>query len=136
MAYGGYLIKVGSSELPLKYIQYQTYSITPNQRMDLEAERDATGVLHRTTVEHQATKIEFDTPYLTNSEISALNSLIQSAWSDSASRTLSVSYYDPETDGYKTATCYMPDVSFTIYNIDTAKNKVLYAPVRYAFIEY
>ena len=62
MAYSGYLLKVGGKQIPNKFIQLSTYSITPNQRMESSAERDTTGMLHRETCEHTATKIEFNTP--------------------------------------------------------------------------
>ena len=139
MAYSGYLIKVGGSngtELPFKYIKASGYSITPNQRMESEAKRDVTGVLHRTTVAHTATKIEFNTPVITNRDVAELNTLIQTHFTDSQERKIVINYYDQETDSYKNATCYMPDVSYTISHIETATNTIYYEPVRFAFIEY
>ena len=44
MAYSGYLVKVNGTQIPNKYIQLTTYAITPNQRMEAEAERDTTGM--------------------------------------------------------------------------------------------
>lgn len=137
MAFNGYLIKLGGSggtELPMKYIKLEGYDITPNQRMESEAKRDVTGVLHRTTVAHTASKIEFNTPKMTNMEVNAMMSLIRSYWTSTAERKLTLDYYDMETDSYKTGTFYMPDVKFQIYRVDG--NIVYYNETRIAFIEY
>lgn len=137
MAFSGYLIKLGGSngtELPMDYMRPETYKATPNQRMESKAERAATGLLHRETTSHTATKIEFETPYITNSQVSALNALLFGAMTDTHQRNIAIYYYDPETDSYKTANCYMPDVAYTINRVDG--NTIYYNSVRYAFIEY
>lgn len=134
MAYSDYLIKLGTTKIPLKYIRYSSYAITPQQRQDLEAARDATGVLHRTTVANRPSKIEFETPYLTNTEISALTQIFTDSFTNSAQRKVFVSYYNPETDSYLTGDFYMPDATYTIYQINGTT--ITYAPVRYALIEY
>ena len=71
MAFSGYLIKVGTGtpvEIPLKYMRAETYSVTPNQRLEWSAERDVTGVLHRETTPNMPPKIEFNTPLMTNKD--------------------------------------------------------------------
>lgn len=140
MAFSGYLIKVGTGlaavEIPMKYMRYTSYKVTPDQRMEWSAERDTTGVLHRETVANKPPKIEFETPYMTNSDIVALNTIIQAKYTVAAERKLDITYYDPESDSYKTAAVYMPDVDYKIYNVDSVKNKILYEPLRYAFIGY
>ena len=137
MSYSGYLIKLGGSsgtELPMKYIKVTGYNITPNQRMESEAKRDVTGLLHRVTVSHTATKVEFNTPVLTNSDIDAMMTLFRNNWSSTAERKITLYYYDMETDSYKTGTFYMPDIKFQIDHIDN--NVIYYAETRIAFIEY
>lgn len=140
MAFTGYLIKVGASgyevEIPLKYMRAETYTVTPNQRLEWSAERDVTGVLHRETVANQPPKIEFTTPLMTNSDINALNTILSTAYSVAAERKLRVTYYDPESDSYKSHDCYMPDVHYQIRNVDTVKNVINYEELRYAFIGY
>lgn len=132
MAYNGYLLKVGGKQIPNKFIQLSTYSITPNQRMESSAERDTTGMLHRETCEHTATKIEFNTPYIRGVEVAELNTLLGIA--EDHQRNVTVEYFDPETQSYKNADCYMPDVQYSIYS--EINNDLLYSPIRYAFIEY
>lgn len=137
MAYNGYLIKVGGSGgtvLPMKYIKYEGYDITPNQRLETEAKRAVTGLLHRNTVEHTATKIEFNTIVLMNSEMNELMTLFRNAWTSSIERKLDLEYYDMETDSYKVGTFYMPDIKFQINNI--SDNIIYYKETRIAFIEY
>ena len=139
MAYSGYLIKVGGSNgtnLPMKYIKLDGYNITPNQRMESEAKRSVTGVLHRTTVSHTATKIEFTTPTLTNTELNAMMTLFRNNWSSTAERKLTLQYYDMETDTYKEGNFYMPDINYKIDHIDTKLSLVYYKEIRIAFIEY
>ena len=142
MAFSGYLIKVCSTEsgtyaeISPKYIRAETYSVTPDQRMEWSAERDINGYLHRQTVENMPPKIEFETPLMTNSDINALNTIISGAYSVAAERKLWVQYYDPETDSYKKHECYMPDVQYKIRNIDTVHNVINYEQLRYAFIGY
>ena len=140
MAFTGYLIKVGASgyevEIPLKYMRAETYTVTPNQRLEWSAERDVTGVLHRETTPNMPPKIEFSTPLMTNSDINALNAILSAAYSVAAERKLRVTYYDPESDSYKSHDCYMPDVHYQIRNVDTANNVINYEELRYAFIGY
>lgn len=132
MAYNGYLLKVGGKQIPNKFIQLSTYSITPNQRMESSAERDTTGMLHRETCEHTATKIEFNTPYIRGVEVAELNTLLGIAGDHQ--RNVTVDYFDPETQEYKNADCYMPDIQYPIYS--EVNGDLLYSPIRYAFIEY
>ena len=139
MAFAGYLIKIGGSNgvvLPLEYIKLSGYNSTPNQRMESEAERAVTGLLHRTTVEHTATKVEFTTPMMTNLEVATMMTMFRSAWTSTAERKLDLEYYDEETDSYKTGTFYMPDIKFSIDHIDRALNLIYYGETRIAFIEY
>lgn len=137
MAYSGYLIKLGGSsgtELPMKYVKIGSYNISPNQRMESQATRAVTGLLHRTTVQHTASKIEINTPPLTNSEVASMMTLFRNAWTNTLERKLTLYYYDMETDTYKTGDFYMPDINFAIDHIEG--NVIVYNEIRIAFIEY
>ena len=136
MAFDGWLLKCGGTEIPMAYIKYSTYSVTPNQRLDIFAERDTTGVMHRDTVPHMPMKIEFSTPHIKNKEVQHLNSIIRNAYVSRLGRTITADYYDPEEDVYKTAICYVPDTQYKICSIDVNAKSILYEPLRYAFIEY
>ena len=137
MSYAGYLIKLGGSGgtvLSDKFIKAEGYEITPNQRMETEAKRSVTGVLYRSTVEHTATKIEINTPNMTNETVAELMSLLREYWTSNIERKLVLEYYDIETDTYKTGTFYMPDIKFQIAHADASK--ITYKETRIAFIEY
>ena len=137
MAFSGYLIKVGGANgtiLPMKFIKLDGYNITPNQRMETEAKRAVTGLLHRITVEHTASKIEFNTPNITNVDMNEMMTLFRNAWTDVSQRKIDLQYYDMETDSYKTGTFYMPDIKFEIDHING--NVIYYKTTRVAFIEY
>ena len=139
MAFKGYLIKLGGENgtpLPLKYMRYETYKITPNQRMDYNSTRDSLGVLHRTVVSHTATKIEFNMPRMDNWAVEDFMRLIRKYWTSTAERKITLYYYDMENNSYKSGTFYMPDIDFTISNVDEYNGIINYAETRVAFIEY
>lgn len=134
MAYTTYLLKAGGTEIPLTYIQYDTYDITPNQRLESEAERNTTGFLIRKTLAHMPSKIEFQTKPLNETDKTALMAIITGAYTDATARKLSLNYFCPDTGNYNTSDVYVPDIKFTIRNI--VNNVVSYEPIRIAFIEY
>jgi len=131
MAFNGYLIKVGNYTIPLTFMKLESYKSMPNQRQDLDSYRDADGYLHRTVLPHTATKLEFETPYLFRSQMQSLIQGIRINFTSEIARQCEVTYYDEETDSYKTGTFYMPGtMEYQVYNRD------IYAPTRFAFIEY
>ena len=138
--FAGWLIKCVTNgtpvEIPLKYMRAETYTVTPDQRMEWSAERDVTGVLHRETVQNLPPKIEFNTPLMTNSDINALNSIIKAAFTSYLQRNITIQFYDPERNQYWEWDCYMPDVKYHIRNADTVNNIINYEELRYAFIGY
>ena len=124
------------NECDVLVIGADDYNITPNQRMESEAKRSVTGVLYQTTVEHTATKIEFNTPNMTNTDMNAMMTLFRNNWTNSLERKLNLQYYDMETDSYKTMNCYMPDIEWKIRNIDNGNPyNINYSETRIAFIE-
>ena len=136
----GWLIKCVTNgigvEIPLKYMRAETYTVTPDQRMEWSAERDVTGVLHRETVQNLPPKIEFSTPLMDNSGINALNTIIRNAYTDELQRNITIQFYDPERNEYWEWDCYMPDVKYQIRNVDSTNKIVNYEEIRYAFIGY
>lgn len=139
MAYAGYLIKVGGWEFPLQHIRYDTYKITPNQRIDLDSTVTTSGYLWRQVLQHTRTKVEFDMPMMGMAEQQDIMSHIRAAWTANGTyqqRECSVEYYDMETDSYKTMNCYMPDIDWKIRNINnTSPYQINYDETRIAFIE-
>lgn len=142
MSFNGYLLKLiaangTKTEIPLEYIRYSTYKITPNQRLDLDTGlRDITGVMHRNVVQHMVTKVEFHTPSMNNVQLNWLLTLLRNHWRVAIERDVYLEYYDMETDSYKTGHFYIPDIDYDIRNVDAANNIINYNEVRIAFIEY
>ena len=138
MSFNGKLIelKTGNNyvEFPLTYIKAESYKITPDQRLESSANRSASGLLVRSTLSHTSSKIEFETIPITNREANAIHTLLTNAFTDSLRRDLSIKYYDPFSDTYKTADCYMPDIDYPVTRVDGTT--IYYDSVRFAFIEY
>lgn len=133
MAYQGYLLKVNGTVFPMSYICEQSYAVHPDQRQDLDSQRDATGTLHRTVVAHMPQKVEFTTLPLTNAEVAHIASITGLGPSNKR-RDVAVVLYNPETDGYVSAACYIPNLD---YELDWVEGETIhYKPIRYAFIEY
>lgn len=137
MNFNGNLIKVGSYQIPLKFIRLDSYDSAPNQRQDIDSGVDnANGVLIRQTLAHTRSKIEFETPYMHLKDKHTLMSNIKAQYINTNERKVSVTYYDDENDVYKTGTFYIPDIHWKIYNVDEINNDIIYNPTRIAFIEY
>ncbi len=133
MAYQGYLIKVGGTVFPMKYIRAETYKCTPNQRIDQGSDSDATGVLHRNVLPHTRSKIEFETPQmLRGADVLAISTLLGLA--GNAKRDVTITYWNHESQDYKTGKCYVPDISYQLMR--NTGDDLVYMPIRYAFIEY
>lgn len=134
----GWLLKVGSGMtlVPTEMIKAETYKVSPNQRMEETAERDSTGVLWRETVPNMPPKIEFNTPAAYDTDVNALNAIFRAAYSNEQERKLTVAFYDPEENVYKSWECYMPNIDFPIRTIDIDAKTIFYDEIRYAFIGY
>lgn len=135
MAYAGYLVKVGSYTVPLKYIKYETFQAVWSV-VDFDSYRDANGQLHRDAVSDRRTlKVEWETPDMSESEIRTLLSSIKAQFTNAKAKECTVTAWMPEEGAYKTDKCYLTsDVNFTIRYADA--NGLRYDPVRFAFIGY
>jgi hypothetical protein len=127
---GSWYIKVGDYPIPLRFMAYKTYKCSINTQ-DLDSYRDADGLLHRNVLPHQAAKLEFETPYMTNTDFRSLISNIRRNMTNLVARDVQLQYYDEESDSYKSGTFYMPGtMEYTLFN------KNIHEPTRIAFIEY
>ena len=136
MAFSGYLLSLGGSNLPLKYIYKESYKVTPNRRQDLDPKRDEEGKLHRNTLSHTATTISFQTKPMWNDEMASLMSLIRGSYSNTLEKKVNVTYFSPDTNSYHSGTFYIPDIEFTIDMVDTKENRILYLSTTIELIEY
>lgn len=137
----GYLLKFGTKQLLNKYIEYKSYKVTPDQRLEIEAFRDANYLLHRVTSPNYKTKIEFNTRgNMSGEEKVALFNEMKNGLVNEQQRKYNIQYWDMEKEQYITSATgfYMPDIQFTIKKItdDGENSKIVYEPIRIAFIEY
>ena len=137
MAYAGYLIKVGTYEIPMKYIALEGYKVTPNFRQDLDPFRDNNGVLTRNVVTNMPSKIEIKTPYMYARAMNDLMSKIRAQFTNAAEKKASITFYCPDTDSYKTENMYCPDFEYEIYRVEPSDyNRTIYKPFTLKFIGY
>ena len=136
MAYQGYLLKFGSADFPHKYLA-QDPVITPCQRLDVQAYRDANGDLHRVTVNYK-TKIEFTTiSGLDLSQKVELAAAMNAGLLNSMERKFEITYWNDDftigTD-YRTGVFYLSDVSYSPKFL--RDGTIIYGAVTYTFVEY
>lgn len=135
-SFEGWLLKYGSKIVPNKYLAYDDYTATPNQRTEVEAYRDLNNLLHRDTSPNFKTKIDFNTRPLYLAEKIDLQSVFASGLVNRAQRKYNVTYWDDEQNTYRTGVFYMPDVDYKIINVDEETKNILYNKMRFALIEY
>lgn len=120
--------------IPNKYISLTSYVSTPNQRQDLDSYQDNLGKLHRNTLEHTRSKLEWNTPPLFERELLSLQNILNSGIINLRERKLKIIHYCFDTHAYEQGEFYMPDITFTPLLI--RNGEVLMDKVRLAFIEY
>lgn len=120
--------------IPNKYISLTSYVSTPNQRQDLDSYQDNLGKLHRNTLDHTRSKLEWNTPPLFEKELLSLQNILNSGIINAKERKLKIIHYCFDTHTYERGEFYMPDITFTPLLI--RNGEVLMDKVRLAFIEY
>lgn len=75
-------------------IRAETYKIIPSARQDVDSYRDANGLLHRNTVEHTATSIQFNTIVLKEPKMVELMKFLNSN-AEKPEWRFKIKYYNP-----------------------------------------
>lgn len=119
---------------PNKYIEASTFSVTPAQRSEVQAYRDADNYLHRVTSSNTKVSLSFNTVPMNLADMIAVRTLFNEAFIDSLQRKIRIRFWDDEIMNYKTAVCYMPDTQYT--KEEVTRDNIRYAPVTFEFIEY
>lgn len=146
MAYNGYLLKVkgvGSGAyasdytFPLTYIQFESFKPIKAVQ-DLDAYRDANGILHRNVIPAKIVKVEFQLrENIKASEYDTILSAIKNRYTVAAERKCKIDVFLPETCGYTGyIDVYLPDPDVTIKRVDEDINDLIYKSARMAFIGY
>lgn len=133
--YKGYLLKFNGTIFPNSYIV--EYSSTPDQRMDVNSERDNTGALHRNTLSDGKTSISFSTHILFLDDKIKMQNIIWNAINANGipeQRKVWVEYWNDETNDYDTGWFYIPDIQYTVMDADATN--IRYSPISIELIEY
>lgn len=134
MAFKGWLVKFGDTAVPNKYLE--KYKETPNQRVDLDAYRDADVLLHRETSPNYKSKIIIPIRKLYLGEKILLKAIIDSGMINETERKVSATYWNSEEMDYKPGIFYIPDIEYTISHVDKRKLNMVYEPFEIQLIEY
>lgn len=137
--FGGWLIKFGGVILPNSFILADGWESTPNQRLEIDAFRDANALLHRETSENFKTSLKLNIRGMDLAEMTAFKNVIGLATLEVTSkreRKLTVTYWNDEELAYKTAVMYMPDVTYSIHTVSEDKKDIEYNGFSIELIEY
>lgn len=134
----GYLIKFGNVIMPNKYLVLDGWKATPNQRVEADAYRDANGLLHRETLSNYKTQISLSVAELELTAKMEFQSIINQAMLNETERKVDVTYWNDETNQYVKAPngFYLPDIEWTISNVDEKKKNITYKEFTVKLIEY
>ncbi len=138
MAFSGYLLKaVATGQIfPHEYIDYESWSSTPDQREELVAYRDDNSRdLVRVTAEGRKTALSFATrDNLHLADKQAIQSFFTSAETDHDQRKVELEFWNDETNSYDRGYFYRPNMPFPIKRI--TNNDIIYGQLTLDFVEY
>lgn len=137
--FSGWLIKFGEVVLPNSYILADGWESTPNQRVEIDAYRDANMLLHRETSENFKTSIILTIREMDLKEMTAFKNVIGLATlgiNEKKQRKLMVTYWNDEELEYKTAIMYMTDTTYSIHYVDEAAKDIEYNSFTIELVEY
>ena len=130
MAFNGYFIKKGGIKFPNAYIAEGGYSVTPNRRTDKDSYVNGKGELVRSMYPTKRSTIAIKIlDGLTDAEVTT----VQSFFPNRDSVTLE--YWNKESSAYKTATFYVPDITYVVDYLD-GNNQPIYQGFDIELIAY
>lgn len=135
----GWLIKFGEVQLPNSFLLRKGWESVPNQRMELDAYRDANVLLHRETASDFKTKLKLNIREMTLLERMAFDNVISLATlstTDKKQRKVTITYWNDEILDYVTGVFYMTDTTYVIDHVDEQQKDIEYDPFSITLIEY
>lgn len=135
----GWLIKFGNVQLPNSFLLADGWESTPNQRMELDAYRDANVLLHRETASNFKTKLKLNIREMTLEERIAFNNVIGLATlsiTNKKQRKVYITYWNDETLEYSSGIFYMTDATYAIHIVNEENNDIEYNPFSITLVEY
>ena len=121
---------------PNKYIQYNSWSSTPNQREEIKAYRDDnTRNLTRITAAGKKSVFSFQVRgNLHLNEKMEIQQFFTDYEIDHEQRKINLRFWDEENNEYKTGTFYRPNMKFPIMKI--TDDDIIYGELTIECIEY
>lgn len=135
----GWLIKFGDVQLPNSFLVEDGWESNPNQRIELDAYRDANVMLHRETASNFKTKLKLNIREMTLEERMAFDNVIGLATlsdTDKKQRRVLITYWNDEVLEYTQGIFYMTDPTFVISHVDEQNKDIEYKPFSLTLIEY
>lgn len=135
----GWLIKFGGIILPNSFILADGWNSVPNQRVEINAYRDANILLHRETSSNYKTSLQLTIRGMNLKERKAFDAVIGLATlgiNDRNQRKLSVTYWNDEELAYKHAEMYMSDTEYSIHTVDEVRLDIDYNEFTMKLTEY
>ena len=134
----GYFIKATATGqiFPNEYIAWESYESEPNHREEIKAYRDDnTRNLTRVTAEGTKTSLAFTTrENLHLNDKIAIQEFFTYAETNHLERKINLEYWNDESNDYKTADFYRPDIRFQIKKI--TDDDIIYKEIKIDLVEY
>ncbi len=140
MSFSGYLVKCGSMTQEQitqfhSFIVDESYHVS-KKPLDLDPERDGNGILQRNVLDHVPYTVNFTIRRINNTQLQEFMDFIRNNYTVAKERKLSLTFYNPEDDGYVTQDVYLADPDFNIERIDRDTNEVYFKQTQIKFIGY
>lgn len=134
----GYLLKATATNtlFPDKYISFNTWKSTPDQREELKAYRDDnTRNLTRVTAAGKKSIFSFSTrPSINLEQKMEIQNFFYNAEIDHVQRKIHLEFWNDETNDYDEGDFYRPNLEFPIIRIED--DTIIYGELKLEFIEY
>lgn len=136
--WAGYFFKstANNAVFPNKYIQFDSWNSSPNNREEVKAYRDEnTRDLTRVTASGKKSAFQFKTrDNLHLADKMAVQAFFTTAESDASQRKISLEYWNDEENTYKTGVFYRANTKFEIKQ--ASEDDLIYKSVTFDLIEY
>nr|DAG25717.1 MAG TPA: hypothetical protein [Caudoviricetes sp.]DAO54796.1 MAG TPA: hypothetical protein [Caudoviricetes sp.] len=137
--FNGWLIKFGDVTLPNSFLLADGWESTPNQRVEIDAYRDANILLHRETSPNFKTKLKLNIREMNLEERMAFDNAIGLATlptTEKNQRRVRCTYWNDETLEYATGAFYMSDTTYTIHTLSEDEKDIEYNEFTLTLTEY
>lgn len=137
--FGGWLIKFGDVVLPNSFLLADGWESTPNQRVEIDAYRDANILLHRETSPNFKTKLTLNIREMNLEERRAWNNIIglaELAQTEKNQRRVRCTYWNDETLEYSAGIFYMSDTTYSIHTLSEQERDIDYNDFKVTLVEY